>query len=320
MYERSTEIRRLAASDVRKLGEILDLSNDWKLLMSMIPKDATTTNLENEYQPKYNNEHIRLIENVSLNERRSQTEILLDEWGTSGKKRPTLEVLMNVLVKAQLLRAADLVALNFLNEPPPQRPPKGPGAPIPIDMPMDTEEIREIEADLNRGSYPGTDSLNDNANESLTMNNNRDFYEKYRNVSKNIQLKNSDTDLIQFSKSEPLSSSVENDNIPILSALATNDQIEAEPDDESDPNVPDLSALQNNSVAVPDLSALLRNDDASDSSSSSSVNSDNCESSVSSNISPNLNDSSLTTITETSGDNSFDISNGSFKSNDNIPV
>lgn len=210
------------------------------------------------------------------------------------------------------------------SEPPPERPKKGPGAPIPIDIPMDTEEIKEIEADLNKGSYPGTDTLNDNANVSFTMNNNRDFYEKYRNVSKNIQLKNSDTDLIKFTKSQPLSSSVENENIPNLSALATTPdeiKVDEEPLEESDSNVPDLSALQHNSVAVPDLSSLLSNDDGSDSSSSSSsVNSENAESSVSSNITPNLNDSSLTTITETSGDNSFDISNGSFKSNENIPV
>lgn len=186
---------------------------------------------------------------------------------------------------------------------------------------MDTEEIQEIEADLNKASYPGTDTLNDNANVSFTMNNNRDFYDKYRNVSKNIQLKDSDTDLIKFSKSQPLSSSVENENIPILSALATNEeQIEEGTSDESDPNVPDLSALQQNSVAVPDLSSLLSSASDSSSSSSPSVNSENGDSSVSSNLTPNLNDSSLTTITETSGDNSFDISNGSFKSNENIPV
>lgn len=114
MYGRNTELRKLSESDIRKLGDILDLSNDWKLLIGHIPKDATTS-LETYYQAKYNNEHIRLIENVSEQQKRSPTEILLDEWGTSGKKRPTLEVLLNVLVKAQLLRAADLVALNFLN-------------------------------------------------------------------------------------------------------------------------------------------------------------------------------------------------------------
>lgn len=114
MYERSTEIRKLAPEDARKLGEILDLSNDWKLLMGNIPKDATTS-LDGDYPVKYRNEHIRLIENTSLLERTSATVILLDEWGTSGKKRPTLELLLNVLVKAQLFRAADLVALNFLS-------------------------------------------------------------------------------------------------------------------------------------------------------------------------------------------------------------
>lgn len=191
---------------------------------------------------------------------------------------------------------------------------------------MDTEEINEIEADLNRGSYPGTDTLNENANVSLTMNNNRDFFDKFRNVSKNLQLKNKESDLIQFSKSQPISSSVENENIPFLSALET-DEVHNEKEDEVDvsgQNVPDLSALQQNSVAVPAFSSLLSNDDEdndnSESSLSSSGNSENAESSVSS-VTPNHLDSSLTTITETSGDNSFDISNGSFndKSND-IPA
>lgn len=315
MYERNTEIRKMAPSDVLKLGEILDISNDWKLLMGIIPKDVSSC-LEADYQPKYNNEHIRLIENVSANQRKSATEILLDEWGTSGKKRPTLEVLLNVLVKAQLLRAADLVATHFLNEAPPERPKKGPGAPIPVDISMDTEEIQEIESDLSNVSYPGTDALNDNAHVSVTMNNNRDLYEKYRNVSKKIQSERSDTDLIKFTNSQPLSSSADNQNIPISSALATNEVSFDDNSIEPESNVPDLSALQQDSVAVPDLSSLLSND----SSSSSSINSENGESSISSNITPNVNDSSFTTITETSGDNSFDISNSSFKSNENIPV
>ena len=42
-------------------------------------------------------------------------EIFLSEWGTMGKKRPTLRFLLGLLTKAQLFRAADYVAGELLN-------------------------------------------------------------------------------------------------------------------------------------------------------------------------------------------------------------
>lgn len=38
------------------------------------------------------------------------SEIFLDEWGTSGKIRPTLKVLMEYLYEIKLIRAADCIA------------------------------------------------------------------------------------------------------------------------------------------------------------------------------------------------------------------
>lgn len=59
--------------------------------------------------------------------------ILLDEWSTSGRIRPTLEHLLNLLVKIQSYRAVDYVALDILNEAqPPSRPSFGPAAAVPI--------------------------------------------------------------------------------------------------------------------------------------------------------------------------------------------
>lgn len=50
----------------------------------------------------------------AANHQRSAAEIFLSEWGTMGKKRPTLSVLLNFLVKAELFRAADYVAKDLL--------------------------------------------------------------------------------------------------------------------------------------------------------------------------------------------------------------
>lgn len=48
-------------------------------------------------------------------EHSSCTEILLSEWGTSGKERPTVRTLHKFLLKAQLIRAADYVSEKLLN-------------------------------------------------------------------------------------------------------------------------------------------------------------------------------------------------------------
>lgn len=47
--------------------------------------------------------------------RRSMTQILFDEWGSSGRRRPRVSDLLQILVKAQLYRIADYVAFNVLN-------------------------------------------------------------------------------------------------------------------------------------------------------------------------------------------------------------
>ncbi|KAE8573930.1 Putative Tube [Halyomorpha halys] len=101
------EIRKLTAKTVLDLSQILDVEQSWKLVMAHI-KDAETGT------SKYNVEHINLIEKTSENQKRSSTEILLEEWGTSGRRRPHISDLLNVLVKAELYRAADYVSLQLL--------------------------------------------------------------------------------------------------------------------------------------------------------------------------------------------------------------
>ena len=57
--------------------------------MSKIP------NSRSDPRPKYNQEDIQTIENVSSG--KNAVDILLDEWGTSGRKRPTLQDLADIL-------------------------------------------------------------------------------------------------------------------------------------------------------------------------------------------------------------------------------
>ena len=52
----------------------------------------------------------RLIEQAGVTQRRACAAIFLDEWGTSGRKQPDLEYLLQQLGKAELFRAADYVA------------------------------------------------------------------------------------------------------------------------------------------------------------------------------------------------------------------
>jgi interleukin-1 receptor-associated kinase 4 len=46
---------------------------------------------------------------------RSCTEIFFDEWGTSGRKRPTVRLLYDYLKKLDFIRAADYIGTTYLN-------------------------------------------------------------------------------------------------------------------------------------------------------------------------------------------------------------
>ncbi|OAD52968.1 Protein Tube [Eufriesea mexicana] len=121
----NTELRKLRPAELYKLGQILNVSDSWKKLMAIVPKE----NVSNI--PKFNTEHFSMIEQA-VQQQRNAAEIFLSEWGTMGKNRPTLGILLNLLVKAELFRAADYVAGEILNVELPKRPKRGPAAPIDI--------------------------------------------------------------------------------------------------------------------------------------------------------------------------------------------
>lgn len=118
--------------------------------------------------------HIRIIDDRSKKLHRSPTEILFDEWGTSGRKRATVSDLLSLLVKGQLYRAADFVATDILNTTPPKRPETGPGAWINIALPPEIFDEKAVEDILNNATYPNSSQLVGNF-DSILNNNNRDF-------------------------------------------------------------------------------------------------------------------------------------------------
>ncbi|XP_076681785.1 interleukin 1 receptor associated kinase 4 tube [Andrena cerasifolii] len=129
-----TELRKLRPAELYMLGQILNISDSWKKLMAIVPKDRCPD------LPKFNAEHFSMIEQAAQQQRRSAAEIFLAEWGTMGKHRPTLRTLLNLLVKAELFRAADYVAGDILKEELPKRPKCGPAAPVDIS----DEVIRQL--------------------------------------------------------------------------------------------------------------------------------------------------------------------------------
>lgn len=55
-----------------------------------------------------------MIEQAAHQYNRHAAEIFLEEWSTMGKKRPTLRLLLDLLIKAELFRAADYIACDIL--------------------------------------------------------------------------------------------------------------------------------------------------------------------------------------------------------------
>ncbi|BES88874.1 STYKc [Nesidiocoris tenuis] len=126
------ELRKLPAKYAFTLAQILEVGQGWKELMAKIP------DLDRPPQLKYTVEHMRLIEEASSKLKRTCSEILLDEWGTSGRIRPNLSTLVELLAAAQLYRAAEYISLDVMNGAELERPSDGPAARVRIP---DTEEL-----------------------------------------------------------------------------------------------------------------------------------------------------------------------------------
>lgn len=57
----------------------------------------------------------RIIENAGRQLKMNAAEIFLTEWSTMGRSRPSLGILLDLLTKEKLFRAADYLAKEILN-------------------------------------------------------------------------------------------------------------------------------------------------------------------------------------------------------------
>lgn len=75
-----------------------------------------------------------MIEDEAKRQKKPAFDILIDEWGTSGKQRPRICDLIELLAKIELYQAADFLSEHLLgNGGPIPRPFNGPAAPITLD-------------------------------------------------------------------------------------------------------------------------------------------------------------------------------------------
>ncbi|XP_046649900.1 interleukin-1 receptor-associated kinase 4-like isoform X1 [Daphnia pulicaria] len=130
------EIRKMPITVRLRLSSMLDINNSWKIVMGAIPKlngDVETK--------KFSSEHVGLIEEEAKRQKKSAFDILIDEWGTSGKQRPTVCELVKLLAKLELYQAADYLSTDLLGEGPVERPANGPSA----NVPSSTEDINFLQ-------------------------------------------------------------------------------------------------------------------------------------------------------------------------------
>ncbi|KAL4705389.1 hypothetical protein ACJJTC_002412 [Scirpophaga incertulas] len=130
MYKHE-ELRKLPTGSLNRVSQTLETNGDWRKVFVIIPKDLNAE----KFEPKYNSEDMRAIEEHAQIMRKPCAEVLFDEWGTSGRNRPTLATLQKLILQAGIYKAADEIAL-MLHEAPPPRPNVGPAAKIDTNLSM----------------------------------------------------------------------------------------------------------------------------------------------------------------------------------------
>ncbi|XP_047528711.1 interleukin-1 receptor-associated kinase 4-like [Vanessa atalanta] len=214
MYK-NVELRKLPADALCKVVNILEINDDWKKFMSIIPKSLQCDSIGS----KYNNEHIRMIEEYAKANNMKCTEILMDEWGTSGRVRPTLTHLKNILKEAQMYRAADEIA-QMLQESLPERPTYGPAAPITTNV---TEMLNDesMEQRFNNMGSVNKSKFNEMCNKTTRqMKSASDMIEFSKNGIRetyNVDNQKSESDFIKFSKEQQQTQV--SMNVPDISAM-----------------------------------------------------------------------------------------------------
>uniref|UniRef100_A0A182K0K8 Protein kinase domain-containing protein n=1 Tax=Anopheles christyi TaxID=43041 RepID=A0A182K0K8_9DIPT len=187
---RNMEIRHMAFH-LETLAHILDTSEGWRDFLYMIPRNLDDLSSEDvDYPLKYTGLNESILETESRKSNLSPAKLLLEEWSISGQVRPTVDHLLNLLVRAKQIRAAEYLT-TLLKEKPPARPKDGPGAPIDVTLPED----HQTESLLNGISYPSSTILLHNV-ESITIGNNRDYYDKMGPM-KRVEIKDKSSSIVE---------------------------------------------------------------------------------------------------------------------------
>jgi Tube Death domain len=103
----------------------------------------------------------RLIEEEAKRQKKSAFDILIDEWGTSGKQRPTVCELVKLLAKQELYQAADYLSKELLGNCPVERPANGPSA----NIPSNTEDINFLQTTSHLIQEPIVEAANEHINQ-----------------------------------------------------------------------------------------------------------------------------------------------------------
>lgn len=162
------EVRHLRSAldfdQFEHLRQTLDSNESWKKFMAGIPLKLADLHAAGDASTivrKYTDRHIQKIEEAGKERNEPPFEILLEEWGTSGKKRATLMDLFHIMTNVCLFRAADYIAEVILNIPKPTRPITGLGARVDISIPIVSTGERAMKQLLSNAAYPNTSNLID---------------------------------------------------------------------------------------------------------------------------------------------------------------
>ncbi|XP_069997408.1 uncharacterized protein [Penaeus vannamei] len=124
-FTMASEVRFLPPWAKSQLAHILEVTHGWREIMGRVPSmpwvpgEPIPEGLH--YPRKYTSDDIQLVAEECARDRREGFEVLLEEWGTSGRKRPTLQDLVNLLEQAKLYRAVDYLTVKVLNGEPQSR-------------------------------------------------------------------------------------------------------------------------------------------------------------------------------------------------------
>uniref|UniRef100_A0A8D8RKT6 non-specific serine/threonine protein kinase n=1 Tax=Cacopsylla melanoneura TaxID=428564 RepID=A0A8D8RKT6_9HEMI len=99
---RDVEIRHLPHSIIQKLGHMLDQGNLWKNVMAIVKLEC-----DPKQGNKYDSGDIQVIATYATDNR--CTAMFLDEWGTSGRRRPRVSTLVQHLEEEKLYQAASFL-------------------------------------------------------------------------------------------------------------------------------------------------------------------------------------------------------------------